>query len=248
MLPNRRSLISIPLLLIGLGAPTLSAQQTHVIQQIQSTFVPNFVTAKVGDSIRWVRTGGTHTVTEGTPPVSGTGAEAFDAPLDAANPEFLLVVDEDFLCGFPQPNNNLYNFYCIPHAPGMKGQFRVQSPWLPLFNALPGTLGAPRLCGFGPLTEGTELSLTLSNALPNALGGVFLGLTQGNAPFYGGTLVPFPLQAAVYFNTGPAGEFGGGTLVSPGLIGAFAYLQAAVDDPGAVEGIALSNAIRARFQ
>ncbi|MDZ4713317.1 MAG: T9SS type A sorting domain-containing protein [bacterium] len=79
-----------------------------------NTFTPaNVTNAVVGDTIRWTRTGGSHTTTcdgqQGT--VRPNGAAAWSAPLTSGSPTFTYVIA---VAG-------TYNYICEPHAPSMSG-------------------------------------------------------------------------------------------------------------------------------
>jgi PKD repeat protein len=59
-------------------------------------------------------------------------------------------------------------------------------------GGLAGSLGQPLLEGWGSLTGGDPVSLTLTNALPNGTAHLIIGFSEINLPFKGGTLVPAP--------------------------------------------------------
>ena len=75
---------------------------THTVNQVDLTFQPADITIEVGDTIEWIWSGLSHTVTNGIDfddPELGT---MFDAPLDALNPifsfTFLSAGDVPYLC------------------------------------------------------------------------------------------------------------------------------------------------------
>ncbi len=122
------------------------------------------------------------------------------------------------------------------------------SPWTNLGFALPGVNGNPSLVGTGPLTTGSAGTLTLSNAAgPGATAILFVSLSSTPAPFKGGTLVPVPiLLQLTLFTAGNPGSIPLGWASWPsGLSGQSLYFQYAIADAGAVNGVALSNALRA---
>jgi len=97
-------------------------------------------------------------------------------------------------------------------------------------------------CG-DPLATGGTGFIQLLNAVPNTTAFLAVSLTQGAAPFKGGTLVPVPVLLLLTFTTDAAGEFllpgvpgGGGPLAI--------YLQCASVDAGQPQGFALSNAVK----
>jgi len=124
----------------------------------------------------------------------------------------------------------------------------ASGPWTGLGYALPGVNGDPILLGSGALTTGSAGSLTLSNAAgPGAPAILFVSLSSTPTPFKGGTLATVPVLIALGFST--LGSPGGVTLpwnsVPAGLSGASLYFQCGIQDAGAMQGVALSNALRA---
>jgi trimeric autotransporter adhesin len=118
--------------------------------------------------------------------------------------------------------------------------------WNDLGFALPGAGGAPLLEGTGTLEPGTSLVLSLTHAAPSSASVLLLSDTSIPAPFKGGTLVPVPALFALPLMTDAAGA-----IVIPyaawpaGASGLSLYFQYAIQDGGAIGGIALSNALRA---
>ena len=136
---------SMPLRLLFLILATLPAaafaQTTHVVNQLNLTFRPNDITIEVGDTVRWVYSSGSHTVTSGTGAGDPAAGALFDAPLNGSNTSFEFT--------FATPGD--YDYFCRPHANfGMTGVVRVnavsaadevpaaamtvQSPWPNPFN------------------------------------------------------------------------------------------------------------------
>lgn len=120
------------------------------------------------------------------------------------------------------------------------------SPWSDLGFALPGAAGSPELTGSGTLAAGSPGALTLSSAAPLAPALLFLSLGSAPVPFKGGTLAAFPPLLQL-----PLGTDAGGGLSLPwaawpaGLAAGTALVfQCAVQDAGAVHGVALSNALQ----
>ena len=121
-------------------------------------------------------------------------------------------------------------------------------PWVESHPGLAGSFGAPRLTGEGPLAAGTPVQIELSGARPNSWGLLFVGLQQLNAPLFGGTLVPDAWTAGTQFvlPTTAAGGFLLSSTWPAGLEpGTSLWLQHWHWDPGAVQGAAASNALRA---
>ena len=118
--------------------------------------------------------------------------------------------------------------------------------WTNLGSALPGASGAPQLSGTGTLVAGAPASLSLSNAAPSALARLFISLSSTPTPFKGGTLVPVPPLSTLTVVTNAAGAMPLSLAAwPPGASGASFWFQYAIQDAGAVKGVALSNALRA---
>lgn len=132
----------------------------------------------------------------------------------------------------------------IPAALNVLGNI-VQGFWTNLGNGLSGLLGVPDLAASGPLTEGSLVELTLTNAFPVGPTNLIAGLAQINAPFKGGVLVPSPdilvLGLPVFVGksefsfTFPAGVPSGTELI----------FQHWVSDPSGPSGFSASNAMMA---
>jgi plastocyanin len=96
-----------------------------IVNQVNFAFVPQDVVINVGDTVRWVRSGGVHDVSEGLDDIID-GTEAFFGLLDSANPVFEFTFDEAFLAAHPRVGN-LYDYCCTPHLNfGMIGTVTVQ--------------------------------------------------------------------------------------------------------------------------
>ena len=72
----------------------------------------------------------------------------------------------------------------------LAGQLTIHGAWYDLGSGLAGTTGVPLFIGSGPLKGGTALTLTLANAAPSSAGILVVGVSQLDAPFFGGTMVP----------------------------------------------------------
>jgi len=97
-----------------------------VVNQASMSFSPQHVTVNAGDTVRWVHSGGNHTVTEGTDG-SINGDEAFHSSLTSSNPTFEVVFDDVFLAANPR-TDNVYDYFCSPHFfSGMVGSVTVAS-------------------------------------------------------------------------------------------------------------------------
>jgi plastocyanin len=89
---------------LAIAAP-LSAAEV-VVTQINVSFDPTEVTVYPGDTVRWVYTGGTHTVTSGT---DCTPSGLFDSPLTLKNTEFVWTVPASAA-------GSSISYYCDPHC------------------------------------------------------------------------------------------------------------------------------------
>ncbi len=121
------------------------------------------------------------------------------------------------------------------------------SPFAALGSETPGTGGvAPVLEGCGPLSSGTTSLVRLREAAPSAPAVALLALATSPFPFFGGTVLPDPVSGTVVlFTTDASGAFEVALAGGAGPVDAF--LQCGVVDPGALGGIALSNALRMTF-
>jgi hypothetical protein len=115
-----------------------------------------------------------------------------------------------------------------------------------LGGALPGINGNPLLQGAGSLQASTAAFVSLSNAKGSSPAVMFLSFASTPVPFKGGLLQTIPLALAIPLTTDSFGMLGIGFVTPPGLpAGLEFFLQAAIQDSAAVQGVALSNALRA---
>lgn len=111
--------------------------------------------------------------------------------------------------------------------------------------ALAGVSGDPLLVGSGSLQGGSLNQLNLTNAAPASFVGVFYSSTVTPLPFFGGTLLTFPWNGPLLFGTDGSGALSVNFTMPMGASpGDRLYVQCAVLDPFAVEGVSLSNAVR----
>jgi hypothetical protein len=122
---------------------------------------------------------------------------------------------------------------------------RWGSAWSNIGSGLAGVNGIPVLAGTGTFTAGCAGSLSLTSAKPSSPAVLFLSLASAPAPFKGGQLVAFPVTLAVALATN-----GSGALLLPytwpaGVPGGLSlYLQYAVQDAAAPQGVSLSSALK----
>lgn len=90
----------------------------HVVQQAGFAFVPASITVQPGDTVRWVRSSGTHTVTSGA---NCTASGLFHAPLNITTPNFTWTVPASVA-------GTTVAYFCVPHClGGMVGSIVVQA-------------------------------------------------------------------------------------------------------------------------
>ncbi|MFH0778144.1 MAG: plastocyanin/azurin family copper-binding protein [Candidatus Eisenbacteria bacterium] len=104
-------------LLLFLLAP-LAVARRWTVTQVNLTFTPDTVTVAVGDTVAWVWTSGSHTVTNGLGAADPDAGSMFDEFLNSSNPFVEFV--------FTQVGEVPY--FCRPYeALGMKGRVFVRT-------------------------------------------------------------------------------------------------------------------------
>ena len=122
----------------------------------------------------------------------------------------------------------------------------VRPTWQQLGPGTAGSTGVPSLTGIGTLAAGGSGELQLQSAPPSAPGLLLASVAPSALPFKGGTLYAVPVAAALPFVTDQAGSLTLAWQDGPGApAGSQLVLQAALVDPGAVGGVALSGAVSA---
>jgi trimeric autotransporter adhesin len=122
---------------------------------------------------------------------------------------------------------------------------RLGWAWSDIGSGLAGVNGIPMLAGTGSLAAGCAGSLLLTSARAASPALLFVALSSVPAPFKGGVLVASPFTLAVALATN-----GSGALLLPytwpsGVPGDTSiYLQCAVKDVAAPQGVSLSNALK----
>ncbi|MGQ0553833.1 MAG: hypothetical protein ACT4PU_11520 [Planctomycetota bacterium] len=122
----------------------------------------------------------------------------------------------------------------------------VASPWSSVAGtALAGTAGKlPQLQGVGALTPSSAGHLSLSNALELTTSTLIVGITQLNAPFKGGVMVPDPLLFIAGLPTNSIGELGLSFTWPTGVPAGFDfYFQHWIVDGGGPLGFSASNGL-----
>ena len=116
--------------------------------------------------------------------------------------------------------------------------------WTDLGQGLPGSAGQPVLVGTGPLVGGTPVTLALSLAASSSPVTLVVGFSLLQAPFKGGTLVPFPNLLIGGLVTGAGGGLVLSTTWPNGVpAGTSLYFQDWIADP--LTGFSASNGLQA---
>ena len=116
--------------------------------------------------------------------------------------------------------------------------------WTDLGFAKTGSKGKPELLGSGLLSAGSDNTVELANGNPSSAATLVFGLSQLNAPFKGGTLVPNPLLLVNLF-TDAGGDLNVPFLWPSGIpAGTALYFQYWIHDPSATKGLSASNGLR----
>jgi plastocyanin len=104
--------------LLTIALAGLATAAEHDVEQQGLTFVPADLTIEVGDTVNWMWTSGSHTVTNGADLDDPDLGTLFDAPLNADNATFSYTFDEE----------GVFPYLCRPHASlDMVGTITVES-------------------------------------------------------------------------------------------------------------------------
>jgi hypothetical protein len=102
-----------------------------------------------------------------------------------------------------------------------------------------------------PYIGNDNFGITVTHGLGQATGFLAMGWSYANIPYKGGTAYLNKSKVFPITLGGPAGFPGGGGAMrpipipnNPGLIGRKVFFQFAIQDPGAVQGTALSDPLR----
>jgi hypothetical protein len=122
----------------------------------------------------------------------------------------------------------------------------AQGSWVKLPDGLAGGSGVvPDLAGSGAQLGGSAVSIALHDAKSAAPAALFVGLSNQPTPFKGGTLIPVPILLTLSLATSAAGSVTLPFAWPSGLPSGFSlYYQFAIKDAAAVQGVALSNALK----
>jgi len=220
---------------------SMATAATVTVNAIGVTFVPQHITIAEGDTVQWLTDGlFDHTVTE--------NAGAFNHSLLQASPGISVTFDTAFLNANPRPGHK-YDYHCIPHFfLGMNGSVTVApaSAWSDIGLGLAGTNGVPGLAGTGTLASGTSGTIELTNGLAGAFSILFITVgTNTPQPFFGGTIATTPVHGQVPITLPVANLTHNFTMPAGVPSGVQLTVQWGIQDPNAVQGVSLSNAIQA---
>jgi hypothetical protein len=119
------------------------------------------------------------------------------------------------------------------------------SPFTDVGFSLAGVNGPPVLTGTGTLLPASPCSLNLSAAAPLAPAVLFVSLVGTPVPFKGGVLKTTPVLLQVDLATNGVGAIALPFVWPLGANPLTFYVQVAIADAAAIQGVALSNALRA---
>jgi uncharacterized membrane protein len=124
-------------------------------------------------------------------------------------------------------------------------ELQPSSPWTDLGHGLAGVKGVPALKGTGTLVPGSTIQLVLSNAKRGGVAAYFAGISEVDAPFKQGIMVPSLDFVLTNLPIDPTGKLSLEYLWPAGLPSGFStYHQMWVIDPAGSAGFAASNALK----
>jgi hypothetical protein len=122
----------------------------------------------------------------------------------------------------------------------------ASGPWTSLGGGTTGSSGTPTLAGGGPLTSGSDVILSLTDAPPNEPTIMWISLTSSPQTFFGGTIHALPFVSQLFLGANTAGSIQiGGSWPNGIASGTEIWFQYLVRDPSVAWGITLSNAVHA---
>jgi plastocyanin len=112
----RLAILMVLSLFLALAAIPSAEATVHIVNQVNFDFQPDALTIAQGDTVRWVWSGGIHTVTNGTGAADPNVATLFDAPLSSSATTFQ----------YRFVNTGVFPYFCRPHETlGMTGTITV---------------------------------------------------------------------------------------------------------------------------
>lgn len=224
--PAGGALVEIRQVLYSDGFGSFGSVGYHAINAGSTSFVPGFGTANAF-------LGGNH---------------LFNLPGGDLLPELAAATSNGI--GFTVPlGPGDYSYIIQQTGPQMTGytlEFVIEDDWTDQGGALAGVAGEPELDAVGYLSSGSLNEVSLTRGAPSAQAGLFVSIASVPVPFKGGTLQAFPfLIDPLLLATDSTGGFSLSFTWPVGVpSGASLWVQAAVQDGAAPNGVSLSNAAR----
>ena len=106
------------LLISGISFITLAEATVHTVNIMNFSFTPSSFTASVGDTVKWVWIGGSHTTTSTSVP---SGAATWSNPMNSSSTTFEYVITTP----------GTYNYWCAIHTTMMEASFTVTPASVP---------------------------------------------------------------------------------------------------------------------
>lgn len=130
------------------------------------------------------------------------------------------------------------------------GRFRaflmIREPWVDLGGASVGVAGTPHLVGAGDLSAGSNVTLSLTDAAPNALMAGWLSLSSVPVPVLGGTLHANPKILQILRFADAQGAYEQALVWPVGIApGTDLWVQFLIQDGSVPAGITMSNGVMA---
>ncbi|HZM00251.1 MAG TPA: VCBS repeat-containing protein [Planctomycetota bacterium] len=123
---------------------------------------------------------------------------------------------------------------------------RTPSPWSSLGPALAGAQGPPKLTGKGTLQPHSPVTFAIDQGKPLSSAVLVIGPSALNAPFKGGTMVPYPLVLVFGLPLNASGHFAAtGTWFGNLPPGTHVIFQAWIADAAGPAGFAATNGVLA---
>lgn len=112
----RLAILMVLIVFLASAAVPSAEAAIHIVNQVNFGFQPADLTIAQGDTVRWVWSGGIHTVTNGTGAADPNVATLFDAPLSSSATTFQ----------YRFVNTGVFPYFCRPHESlGMEGTITV---------------------------------------------------------------------------------------------------------------------------
>lgn len=118
-MPSRPVVVALALMVAVLGIVPSARAAVHEVTASGLTFSPADISIQVGDTVRWLWSDGSHTVTSGTGALDPDSGDLFNSFLNSGTPQF------EFTFNAP----GVVPYYCGPHEFfNMKGTVTVEQP------------------------------------------------------------------------------------------------------------------------